>query len=153
MVLFLSFALALAAVAAVALAVVRRPARGVRVGIDVVEVAGVRSALASSRAHRYLELVYTEAEQRDCERDSGGHDPSRLAARFAAKEAVWKALGDPPATRPWRSVEVVRDADGRPHVRLHAEALDAARRRRVRDVQVSLTHEPDYAAAMVVASR
>lgn len=152
MVLFLSLALALTAVAAALLAL-RRPVCGVHVGIDVVEVAGVREALASGRSRRYLELVYTEAEQRDCVRDGGGHDPSRLAARFAAKEAVWKALGDPPATRPWRSVEVLRNHDGRPHVRLHAEALAAAKRRRVRDVQLSLTHEPEYAAAVVVASR
>lgn len=152
MVLFLSLALALAAVAAALLAL-RRGTPRVRVGIDVVEVAGVREALASGRSRRYLELVYTEAEQRDCTRDGGGHDPSRLAARFAAKEAVWKALGEPPATRPWRSVEVLRDAEGRPRVRLHEEALAAARRRRVRDLQVSLTHEPEYAAAVVVASR
>jgi holo-[acyl-carrier protein] synthase len=62
----------------------------VRVGVDLVEVGDVSAALASPRARRYLDLVYTEGEQRDC-----GLDPSRLASRFAAKEAVWKALGGP----------------------------------------------------------
>ena len=92
----------------------------VGVGIDLVEVADVAAALASPHADRYLELVYSEAERRDCATPDGRVDPARLAARFAAKEAAWKALGDAAMQLGWRSVEVVR---GRPDSRLCASAL------------------------------
>ena len=130
----------------------RRP-RPVGVGIDLVEVADVAAALASPRAERYLDLVYTEAERRDCTTPDGGVDPARLAARFAAKEAAWKALGDAAMQLGWRSVEVVRGRRGQPSLRLSAPAARIARSLGVRRLAVSLTHEPAYAAAVVVASR
>ena len=130
-----------------------RGPRTVGVGIDLVEVADVAAALASPRAERYLELVYSEAERRDCATPDGGVDPSRLAARFAAKEAAWKALGDAAMQLGWRSVEVMRDRGGQPSLRLNAPADRIARSLGVRRFAVSLTHEPAYAAAVVVASR
>lgn len=142
-----------AAASAAAVALWRARARrlgGLRVGIDIVEVASVEETLASSRARRYLELVYTPAEQVDSRR-SGSVDPSRLAARFAAKEAVFKALGERSAELPWRAVEVVRGSGGEPSVRLHGPALAVARALGLSRFSVSLTHEPGYAAAMVVA--
>lgn len=141
--------------AASAVVVVLRRARtegraALRVGIDIVEVACVEETLASARAGRYLDLVYTQAEQRDSRR-SGTVDASRLAARFAAKEAVFKALGERSAELPWSAVEVVRGAGGEPSVRLHGRALTVARALGLSRFAVSLTHEPGYAAAMVVA--
>jgi holo-[acyl-carrier protein] synthase len=130
-----------------------RRRRPVGVGIDLVEVADVVAALASPRADRYLELVYTEAERRDCATPDGGVDPARLAARFAAKEAAWKALGDAAMQLGWRSVEVVRARGGQPSLCLSAPADRIARSRGVRRFAVSLTHEPAYAAAVVVATR
>ena len=122
------------------------------VGMDLVEVADVSAALASSRAARYLELVYTPRERRDCETPSGALDASRLAARFAAKEAAWKALGDPAMTLGWRSVEVVRAPGGAPSLRLDARATDIARSRGLRRFAVSLSHEPAFAGAVVVGT-
>ncbi|MGN6797920.1 MAG: holo-ACP synthase [Gaiellaceae bacterium] len=130
-----------------------RGRRAVGVGIDLVEVADVAAALASPRADRYLELVYSAAERRDCATPDGGFDPSRLAARFAAKEAAWKTLGDAAMQLGWRSVEVVRGTGGQPSLRLSAPAARIARSLGVRRFAVSLTHEPAYAAAVVVASR
>jgi holo-[acyl-carrier protein] synthase len=130
-----------------------RRRRAVGVGIDLVEVADVAAALASPRAHRYLELVYSEAERRDCARPDGGLDPARLAARFAAKEAVWKALGDAAMQLGWRSVEVVRGRHGHPSLRLSAPAARIASSLGIRRFAVSLTHEPMYAAAVVVTTR
>lgn len=126
--------------------------RVVGVGIDLVEVADVVAALSSPRADRYLELVYTEDERRDCATPDGGVDPARLAARFAAKEAVWKALGDAAMQLGWRSVEVVRAPGGQPSLRLSAPAARIGRSLGARRFAVSLTHEPAYAAAVVVAS-
>jgi holo-[acyl-carrier protein] synthase len=128
----------------------RRP---VGVGIDLVEVADVSSALASARADRYLELVYSPDERRDCATPDGGLDATRLAARFAAKEAAWKALGDAAMHLGWRSVEVVRGRRGQPSLRLSAPAAAVARSLGFRRFAVSLTHEPGYAAAVVVATR
>jgi holo-[acyl-carrier protein] synthase len=130
-----------------------RRRRAVGVGIDLVEVADVAAALASPRADRYLELVYSKAERRDCATPDGGIDPSRLAARFAAKEAAWKALGDAAMQLGWRSVEVVRGRAGQPSLRLSPPAGRIAKSLGVRRLAVSLTHEPAYAAAVVVATR
>jgi holo-[acyl-carrier protein] synthase len=130
-----------------------RRRRAVGVGIDLVEVADVAAALSSARADRYLELVYTEDERRDCATPDGGVDPARLAARFAAKEAAWKALGDAAMQLGWRSVEVVRGRGGQPSLRLSAPALRIAQSLGVQRFVVSLTHEPAYAAAVVVATR
>ena len=125
----------------------------VGVGIDLVEVADVAAALASPRADRYLKLVYSEAERRDCATPDGRVDPARLAARFAAKEAAWKALGDAAMQLGWRSVEVVRGRHGQPSLRLNAPAARIAQSLGIRRFAVSLTHEPAYAAAVVVATR
>ena len=127
----------------------RRP---VGVGIDLVEVADVVAALASPRAERYLDLVYTSGELRDCATPDGRVDPTKLASRFAAKEAVWKALGDAAMDLGWQSVEVVRGRGGRPSLRLSASAAGIARSLGFRRFAVSLTHEPRYAAAVVVAT-
>ena len=127
--------------------------RTVGVGLDLVEVADVAAALSSSRARRYLDLVYSEQERRDCATPDGSVDASRLAARFAAKEAAWKALGDPAMELGWRSVEVVRGRRGQPSLRLSAPAARIARSLGVRRLAVSLTHEPHYSAAVVVATR
>jgi holo-[acyl-carrier protein] synthase len=136
-----------------ALSFLLRRRRPLRVGIDLVQVADVVAALASTRAARYLELVYTDAERRDCAAPAGGVDPARLAARFAAKEAAWKALGDAAMQLGWQSVEVVRGRGGQPSLRLSAPAARIARSLGVRRFAVSLTHEPTYAAAVVVATR
>ena len=122
------------------------------VGVDIVEVEAVAAALSSGRAERYLELVYSPEELRDC---TGAHgiEASRLASRFAAKEAVRKAIGGEIMDLPWRSIEVVRAVDGRPSVRLDQPATAVARRRGLRAFAVSLSHEPAYAAAIVVGTR
>ncbi|MGZ4335577.1 MAG: hypothetical protein ACXVRJ_15070, partial [Gaiellaceae bacterium] len=66
------------AAAAVAWLAARRRTAVLRVGVDIVEVAGVEAALASARARRYLALVYTESEQGDCA-PQGRVDARRLA--------------------------------------------------------------------------
>ena len=109
---------------AVTLPTCLRRRKSVRVGLDLVEVADVAAALASPRAARYLDLVYTAGERRDCETPSGALDPSRLAARFAAKEAAWKALGDRAMALGWRSIEVEQR-----HVRGERRAGEGAKDR------------------------
>ena len=113
-------------------------------GIDLVAVAEVAEAIAT-HGDRYLRRVYTARERADC-RD----DPARLAARFAAKEAVRKALrGDGVA---WPSVEVRLETDGSPSLHLYGRAAELAETAGLAEFAVSLTHEAGLAAAVVVAS-
>jgi holo-[acyl-carrier protein] synthase len=97
----------------------------------------------------FARRVYTEAEIAYCEehREPG----PRYAARFAAKEAVLKALGTGLARgMSWRDVEIVAGPARQPLVVLHGGVAEAARRLGVRDVQISLSHAGDYALACAV---
>lgn len=117
----------------------------VKVGIDLVETDDVRESL-DAHGQRYLQRIYTEAEQREC-----GSDPRRLAARFAAKEATMKALGRRNEALSWRSIEVAQDPSGRPCLRLSGGAAELAGRRGIRRVEVTLTESRSQGAALVLA--
>lgn len=111
------------------------------VGIDLLEIGRLERAL--ERHPRLAERVFTEAER---DYAAAHARPGRhLAARFAAKEAVVKALGLS-AGFGLREVEVV--AGEPPEVRLSGRAAEAGSRL---DIQVSLTHSRDFAAAVAVA--
>lgn len=123
-----------------------------RVGIDLVSVEEVR---ASIREHgeSYLARVYTAGERSDCRADGpdpAASAPERLAARWAAKEAVLKALHGPHGV-PWTDIEVVRDARGTPRIELSGAAARAATEQGLDAFELSFTHEGSYAAAIVVA--
>ena len=116
----------------------------VGVGVDVVEIDRFAAALA--RRPRLAERCFTEAEARYCL--AKPFPPQHFAARFAAKEAVGKALGRG-MTR-WREVEVVRGR-GAPTVALHAHYAEWAARRGVDRVHLTLTHSRGLAVAVAVA--
>jgi holo-[acyl-carrier protein] synthase len=124
----------------------------VGIGIDAVDVDRFRRVL--SRRPRLAERLFTDTERADA---AGTVDPAeRLAARFAAKEAVMKALGQGLGSFALRDVEVVRtpgtgSAAGAPNLRLSARAAQLAGARRVSRWHVSLTHTDRLAMAMVVA--
>lgn len=113
----------------------------VGIGVDVADVA--RFAAAVERTPTMLTRVLTEAE-----REVGR--PERLAARFAAKEALAKALGAPPGLL-WHDAEVVLGASGRPSLRITGTVAAAAARRGVTSLHLSLTHDAGVAMAFVVA--
>jgi holo-[acyl-carrier protein] synthase len=118
-----------------------------RVGIDLCKAATVEDAVAE-HGQRYLDRLYSDAEQEQCKGDS-----LKLAARFAAKEATMKVLApDPDDAVPWPSIEVVRNAPTAPSLRLHGAAAALAERAGLSDFQVSFTHEDEYAAAVVVGT-
>jgi holo-[acyl-carrier protein] synthase len=122
----------------------------VGLGLDLVEVARLERLLAGqgspARARRFLERCFTARERAYCEarRDRA----SRYAARFAAKEALVKALGAPAGLR-WLDIEVSR-AEGAPSVRLAGTAERAAHDLGVDAVHLTLTHDGGVAAAAVV---
>ncbi len=124
---------------------------GFRIGLDVASVDDVRAAL-QRWGDRYLSRVYTAAEIEDCRRDEG-LAAERLAARFAAKEAVVKVLRprrDDPL--PWTAIAVHRVAEGAPEARLSGAAAQLAQRDGVQSVEISLTHEGAIAAAVALAT-
>lgn len=125
-----------------------------RVGVDLVSVSDVRDSL---RVHsdRYLARIYSPREVDDCRGGSPAVVPEHLAARFAAKEAAMKVLRSSAEGRdeaiPWNAIEVVRDDCGAPELELSGRAAEVARAAGLASVAVSLTHEREYAAAIVVA--
>ncbi len=121
----------------------------IRVGTDVVAVHQVADSVARFGT-RYLQRVYTEHEISSCT----GSPPVRaagLAARFAAKEATIKVLRPVGHQPDWRSVEVRRDPRGWCTMALSGHAAALADQAGIGDLAVSLTHEGDVAAAVVVA--
>jgi holo-[acyl-carrier protein] synthase len=120
-----------------------------RIGTDIVSVTRI-DALVRAGGARFLRRWFTPAEIEYC---LGKAHPARhLAARFAAKEAVVKALGSPwEGPLAWRHVEVVRPGPA-PTVRLSGPALEAARAAGVGSVQVSLSHCDEYATAVALAA-
>ena len=113
-------------------------------GIDIVELDRVQRVLARHPA-RFLARVFTPAEVAYCR-----GRVSELAARFAAKEATMKALGTGVRGVSWRDIEVLPNRRGKPLLLLHGTAAARAARIGLTDVDVTLTHARDYAAAVVV---
>jgi holo-[acyl-carrier protein] synthase len=124
----------------------------VRVGIDLVQMRDVRDALGAF-GERYLARIFTVRERAHCcdiwspsQSDPPLRVTERLAARFAAKEAVFKLLRSAGGVG-YRDVEVV---DGRDVV-LRGAAAELARARNLGPIAISLTHEGEYAAACATA--
>ena len=115
----------------------------VGVGIDIVDVARLERALA--RTPTMADRVFADGERAYAEGSM-----QRLAARFAAKEAVAKALGAPDRVR-WRDIEVVVADDGRPSLVVSGHTAEIATAAGVRSWHLSLTHDGGLAVAMVVA--
>jgi holo-[acyl-carrier protein] synthase len=115
------------------------------IGVDIVEIARVRAAVERHGAG-FRRRVYTEIEWKQCSRSF----PS-LAGRFAAKEAVMKALGV--GGMAFRDIEIVRTPSGRPEVRLSGRMQMRADRLGVTRVVVSISHSRDNAVAMALAER
>jgi holo-[acyl-carrier protein] synthase len=120
-------------------------------GIDLVDVREVDASVARF-GDRYLRRVYTDGELRTCGR-GGPRFASRLAARFAAKEAALKVLRAADVGIDWRSIEVLRLEDGAPALHLTGRAAEVAAQRGFHCFSVSLTHETDYASAVVIGQR
>ena len=121
-----------------------------RVGVDLVRVRDVTESV-NAFGDRYLQRLFTEEELRYARGDPA-RMPERLAARFAAKEATIKALGMVEHEGAWRCIEVIRTGSGRCELSLHGKARDAADALGATSLAVSLSHEHEYATAVVVAA-
>jgi holo-[acyl-carrier protein] synthase len=118
------------------------------VGVDLVRIDRV-TGLLERHGPRALAKLFTPAEAARCR--EGRHPPESFAARFAAKEAFFKALGTGWGRGgAWTDVEVVSAPSGAPSLRLSGAAAALADERGIRHVHLSLTHTDDTAAAFVV---
>ncbi|WP_346773857.1 holo-ACP synthase [Rhodococcus sp. X156] len=112
-------------------------------GCDLQSVGEVADSVATF-GRRYLDRVYTAGELA-----ASGERPERLAARFAAKEAVAKTLRTADAALPWPSIEIVSDPGGWCGVRLSGPAAALARAQGLGEFEVSLSHTSEHAMAVV----
>ncbi len=109
----------------------------VGLGMDLVEIARIRRAMENPR---FLERVLTPTER------EFAVTPAQVAGRWAAKEAIYKALGIPLT---WQDIEVLPAAHGTPRATIRSPHYNAGRMR----LQVTITHERTHAAAVAVVER
>ncbi len=120
----------------------------IRVGADIASVDQVAHSIACF-GDRYLQRVYTDHEREFC---SGSVcAAASFAARFAAKEAAIKVLRPREHQPDWRSIEVLRDPGGWCTMVLSGYAAALAEKAGIIEIEVSLTHDDDIAAAVVIA--
>ena len=115
------------------------------IGIDIVEIKRL-SRVSKRWGAGFLNKVYTDRELAYA--NSKRFPYQHLAARFAAKEAIFKALGEVEKDFVgWRNIEILNDAYGKPRVVLHGAAEKVRKKKRLKDVVVSLSHTENYAVA------
>lgn len=124
------------------------PPQVVAIGVDIVEVERISAAL-ERRGEAFLRRIYTPLEQAWGRDTANWHQ--HLAARFAAKEAVSKALGTGIGSVRWLDIEVRREAGQRPRVHLTGRAAERARELGIDRWHLSLSHTRKLAVAQVVA--
>lgn len=127
------------------------PLASLAVGLDLVLISALSASLARFKG-RFLARIYTPDELLYCLAEPATA-PARLAARFAAKEAVLKVLrvDDEPVN--WRSVEVRRSPGGGCQIALHGAARALAHQAGFFAFSLSMTHEGDYASAVVIGQK
>ncbi len=118
------------------------------IGIDIVEIKRLEK-VSKRWGKDFLKKVYTDRELRYAR--SKKFPYQHLAARFAAKEAIFKALGEVETDFVgWKNIEVLNNAYGRPHIAWHGEADRVRKKRKIRKTLVSLSHTENYAVANVM---
>jgi holo-[acyl-carrier protein] synthase len=117
----------------------------IQVGVDIVEIGRVRAAV-DRHGDGFRRRVYTELEWQQC-----GRSYPSLAGRFAAKEAVMKALGV--GGMRFRDVEIRRSPSGKPEVHLSGRMRARADRLGIQGITVTISHSRDNAVAVAIVER
>lgn len=115
-------------------------------GVDIIEIDRIKQSIESTDG-KFCERVYTENEIKYCE-SKKSQRYQHYAARFAAKEAVFKAISSKLQDKyeiSWKDIEILNDANGRPYVNILNE-----NEKKIEDIDVSLSHCKKYAVANVV---
>jgi holo-[acyl-carrier protein] synthase len=113
-------------------------------GVDIIEIERIQHSV-NRYGERFLNRVFTESELELCR-----NRVPELAVRFAAKEAVMKALGTGRRGVSWRDIEILRNKRNAPLVYLHGRARRRAQKLGIAELAVSLSHSREYAIATVI---
>lgn len=120
------------------------------IGTDIIKVERIQKSMEANP--RFGEKLFTPAETAYCEARASKYQS--FAARFAAKEAMMKALGTGWNEQVhWLNIEVLREGDDAPKVVLHNETRVFAEKLGVRVIHLSSSHEKDHATAFVVLEK
>lgn len=115
-----------------------------KIGIDIVEIDRVKNSVNKYKK-QFLDRIFTEEE---LDYSKNKHSSfSHLAARFCGKEAVMKAFG---CALDFKQIEILNDKAGAPLVKLYGRALKAAKDKKVKSIEISLSHCKQYAVASVI---
>ena len=114
------------------------------IGIDIIEIARIEQAIAQW-GERFLHRVYTESELKLYYKK-----PLSLAARFAGKEAVIKAIGTQTKGISWQEIEILAEPSGKPLVQLYGKAQDKANDLGLSKMAISLSDSKEYAIACAI---
>ena len=117
------------------------------VGVDLIDIDRIARIL-ERYPDRFRHRILTEAEARYC-----GRKAERIAGRWAAKEAVAKALGTGIGDVSWQEIEVISSPKRCPSIQLHGAAAALAAHLEISGLAISLSHTKDYAIAFVVAEK
>ena len=117
------------------------------IGTDIVEIARIRRAC---RRERFKQRVFTLRELPAIQDKPGFY--AHLAGKFAAKEAVAKALGTGFRDFKWKDIEILNDEVGKPYAVLDGKALETLKSKGYEKVLVTISHSDDYAIAFAVAT-
>ena len=117
----------------------------VRTGVDLIEIDRI-AEMVSRHGRHYLQRIYTPAELELC-----GKLAETLAGRFAAKEAVAKALGCGIGEVSWQEIEILEDEQGAPGVGLRGAAREKAEAAGLQVWSISISHSHSHAVSVVVA--
>jgi len=123
--------------------------RALKVGTDICSIERIRKAY-ERYGERFLDRILTPSEKHYVA-GRGKRLVESLAGRFAAKEAVGKALGVGLRGVAWKEIEIGRAPSGAPHVILHGRAKKIAQHLQLSQFEISISHEREYSVAFVVA--
>lgn len=123
----------------------------VTTGVDIIEVKRIEKAI-NDLGDSFLKRIYTDEEISYCKSSSGQMKYQHFAARFAAKEAVFKAMSEYIDGRNdilWKEIEILNEKEGRPKISL--ERLKKQGLTELKSIDISMSHIKEYAVASVVA--
>lgn len=118
----------------------------IKCGTDIIEISRVKEAIENI-GDKFLEKVFTEKEIRYCE-SKGKQKYQHYAARFAAKEAMFKAISETLSDKyemDWKDYEVLNNEDNRPYININSKY-----KKDIEDMDISISHCKQYAVANVV---
>jgi holo-[acyl-carrier protein] synthase len=117
------------------------------IGVDIVQNNRIKE-LINKYGDRFLEKIYTAKEIEYCQ--SKNSFVASFAARFAAKEAVLKALGTGMRNNNWHEIEILNNELGKPEVLLNNKTARRAKKIKVNSIFISISHEKEYSIAQII---